>query len=102
MLKQIIIAGLAAATVLATPADARVNARQHHQQHRIGEGVRSGELTRREARGLERQQFRIARTEARMRASGGGLSREERARLAYRQNRASVNIYQQKHDGQTR
>jgi hypothetical protein len=102
MMKQIIAAGLAAATVLGTPAYARVNARQHHQQDRIGQGVRSGELTRREAKGLEQQQYRIARTEARMRASGDGLSPAERARLSYRQDRASVNIYQQKHDGQVR
>ncbi|MBV1686756.1 hypothetical protein KRR38_03475 [Novosphingobium sp. G106] len=102
MMKQIIAAGLAAATMLAAPAYARVNARQHHQQDRIGQGVRSGELTRREARGLEQQQMRIARSEARMRASGGGLSPAERSRLAYRQDRASVNIYQQKHDGQVR
>lgn len=101
-MKQIIAAGLAAATLLSTPAMAGVNGRQHRQQDRIGQGVSSGELTRREARGLEKQQMRIARSEARMRASGGGLSPAERERLAYRQDRASVNIYEQKHDGQVR
>lgn len=86
-----------ALTVIATPALAGVNGRQVHQQHRIGQGVRSGEITHREAGRLERQQHRIARTEHRMRATGG-INPRERARLQARQDRASANIYHQKHD----
>lgn len=85
-------------SVIATPALAGVNGRQAHQQHRIAQGWRSGELTGREAARLERQQHRIARTEHRMRATNG-MNAYERARLQYRQDLASANIYGHKHDG---
>lgn len=90
------------AAFAALPAEARINQRQHHQQGRIYNGVRSGELTRREAYGLERQQAHIARYEHRSRADGGGLSGAERYRLERMQDRASRNIYRQKHDAQDR
>jgi hypothetical protein len=88
--------------MLTTPAFATVNGRQMHQQHRIMQGAHSGELTRHEARRLERQQRHIARSEARMRASGNGLSPAERARLNREQDRASANIYAKKHNGRVR
>lgn len=91
-----------AALAAAGPAGAQVNHRQWNQQGRIWQGYRSGELTGREARRLEGQQRRIARYEARSRWDGGGLSSGERARLARMQNRASGNIYRQKHDWQER
>lgn len=90
---------------LSAPAQARpnegVNARQHHQQQRIGQGVRSGELTRGEARHLQREQRHI-RQEERAYRSDGHLSRAERADLQRDQNRASRHIYNEKHDGQQR
>lgn len=90
------------AAMLATPAFAGINGRQAHQQHRIVRGVHSGELTRHEARRLEHQQRHIARDEARMRASGDGLSPIERARLHHEQDRASANIYAKKHNERVR
>ena len=84
------------------PATAGVNDRQGNQYPRIVQGWKSGELTRGEAVRLGRQQYRINRTEARMRADGGGLSRNERIRLHYRQDRASANIYVKKHNGRAR
>ncbi len=94
--------GAAALTVVAAPAEARINRRQGHQQHRIYDGVHSGQLTRREAYRLERQQAHIARYEARSRADGPGLTPRERYRLERMQDRASRNIYHQRHDGQSR
>ena len=102
MSRTIIIAGVAAAVMLATPAFAGINGRQAHQQHRIMQGVHSGELTRREAGRLERQQYHVARSEARMRASGNGLSPTERVRLRHEQNRADINIYDKKHNNRVR
>jgi len=105
MSKSFIIAALACvigASTFAATAEARVNARQHHQHHRIHQGVKSGELTRGEARHLRAQQHRIARYEAKSRADGPGLTRRERANLAAMQNHASRDIYRQKHDGQRR
>ena len=87
----------------ATPAIAGpVNQRQHRQERRIYQGVRSGELTFRETTRLQRQEARIAREEARYRRSGDGLSRRERLDLQRDLNRASRNIYRQKHDRQDR
>ncbi len=90
------------ALAVAVPADARINQRQNHQQHRIAKGIHNDSLTARETVRLERQQVRIARFEARSRADGGGLSGVERARIEARQDRASANIYRQKHDRQGR
>jgi hypothetical protein len=95
------VCGIAAAATTA-PAFARINQRQAHQQHRIANGVHSGALTAHEAVRVERQQVRIARYERQSRADGGGLNFNERARIEHMQDRASRNIYHQKHDAQGR
>jgi hypothetical protein len=91
---------LGTATLAAAPAEARINQRQGHQQHRIYNGLRSGQLTPRETYRLERQQAHIARYERRSRADGPGLTYRERYRLERMQDRASRNIRRQRHDGQ--
>lgn len=108
-MKHIMISALLAALVtlyFSTAAqaggrDSGVNARQHHQQQRIAQGVRSGELTRGEARRLERGQRHIRAEERRYRADGE-LTRAERADLQRDLNRASRHIYNEKHDDGTR
>lgn len=90
------------ALLAAVPAEARINQRQDNQQQRIAKGISTGKLTARETVRLEQQQVRIARYEARSRADGRGLNRAERARLEAKQDRASRNIYRQKHDRQGR
>jgi hypothetical protein len=77
------------------------NARQANQQARIGQGVRSGELTKHETHRLEREQRGIAREERRYKADGQ-LTARERADLHHDLNAASRDIYRQKHDGQER
>lgn len=89
-----------AALVAATPADARINKRQQHQQTRIAHGIANGSLTPRETVRLERQQVHIARYEARSRADGPGLTARERVRLEAMQDRSSRNIRRQRHDRQ--
>ncbi len=81
--------------------DPGVNHRQHHQAARIVQGVRSGELTRRETRHLAHQQMRIRHEERRFK-SDGTLTRRERAKLHHDLNHASASIYRQKHDRQHR
>jgi hypothetical protein len=95
-----ITAGLCAAATLmaAMPAEARINQRQHNQQHRIAAGIYNGSLSARETVRLERKQIEIARYEARSRADGPGLTRYERARIETMQDRASASIRRQKHD----
>jgi hypothetical protein len=77
-----------------------IDSRQRRQQTRIYSGVRRGSLTRAELYRLQRQQYRIYRTESRYRRSGGGLSWRERYYLQRRLNRSSRNIYRQKRDRQ--
>jgi hypothetical protein len=97
-----VLLGVAALGLAAQPAEARINQRQGHQQQRIDHGIRTGQLTPREAARLERQQVAIARYEARSRADGPGLTRTERIRLERMQDRASRSIYRQRHDRQGR
>jgi uncharacterized membrane protein YebE (DUF533 family) len=78
-----------------------INRREHREQRRIHQGVRSGELTRREAERLRAEQFRIRAYEARAR-SDGSLSRRERHRLDQMMDHAGRDIYRQKHDNQDR
>ncbi len=78
-----------------------VDQRQHNQADRIRQGVRSGELTRDEARGLVKEQREIRQTE-RQYKSDGVLTRDERKDLRQQQNQTSRHIYQEKHDGEKR
>lgn len=75
----------------------RVNQRQDRQDYRIRDGVRSGELTRREARKLRKQQRRIDHLLAEF-CEDGRLSHRERRILARKQDRASRRIYEFKHN----
>ncbi|MFO1326411.1 MAG: hypothetical protein U1F56_03555 [Rubrivivax sp.] len=78
-----------------------VDARQQRQEQRIEQGKASGELTKREAHRLERQQKRIDRAEAKAKADGT-VTAGERAKLQGMQDNASRNIRHQKHDRQHR
>jgi hypothetical protein len=79
-----------------------INHREYREQQRINQGIRSGELTRREADRLEANMARIRTDERFARMTGGGISPRERARLERELNRESRGIYRQKHDGQDR
>ncbi|QQS46827.1 MAG: hypothetical protein IPM66_23570 [Acidobacteriota bacterium] len=85
---------LSGATLAQTP---KVTKRQVRQQQRIGQGVRSGELTRGEFRRLEREQNQVRRMKVRAR-SDGEVTNRERARLHREQNQASRHIYRAKNN----
>jgi Skp family chaperone for outer membrane proteins len=95
------------AVVSVSHADARrtrdpgVNARQHTQRDRIQQGVKSGELTRRETGRLANEQRDIRQLEREYK-SDGTLTGAERRDLHQEQSQASRHIYAQKHDGQDR
>jgi len=78
-----------------------INQREYREQQRINQGIRSGELTRREARRLEAGLARI-KIDERFARSDGNLSPRERVRLNRELNHESRGIYRQKHDGQDR
>ncbi|MBF0566179.1 MAG: hypothetical protein HQK89_13165 [Nitrospirae bacterium] len=77
--------------------DPVVHARERNQQRRIAQGVRSGQLTPKEAAHLEGRQAKIRRDERRMKADGN-LTRGERRKLNRELNRSSRKIYNKKHN----
>ena len=91
---------------MATPAVAQpwmsINQRQAQLDARIDQGVRNGQLTRREAMGLRAEFNDIARLEAQYRRTGGGLDMRERADLDRRFDALSARIRYERHDAQTR
>jgi hypothetical protein len=102
MLKK--LAFITAALLIAGPLFAGtpgLDRREHHQAHRIGQGVKSGELTRPETRRLAHGEARLHRNEARAK-SDGVVTKRERARLQHEANVESNRIYRQKHDAQAR
>ncbi|MFM2344291.1 MAG: hypothetical protein RLZZ210_901 [Pseudomonadota bacterium] len=70
---------------------------QHRQQHRIAEGINSGQLTAKEAMRLERGQARIQHMK-RVAKADGVVTHEERARIRHAQHRQSQKIYEKKHN----
>ena len=92
------LAGGAAMAQTATPA---INQHQVNQEHRIHQGVASGQLTRTEAVKLQRQQARIQHAK-RVAKADGVVTPRERAQIRHMQAKANQQIYNQKHDAQTR
>jgi hypothetical protein len=98
--------GAGAVTVLIASAayagptdDPGIQKREQIQEKRIDQGVKSGELTPREAGKLEAQQAKIKQDEARMK-SDGKLTKQERRKLTREQNRASKKIANKKQNDQ--
>ncbi|MGA8871063.1 MAG: hypothetical protein WB460_07990 [Candidatus Acidiferrales bacterium] len=85
-----------------TVAMNRVNGRQYNQQGRIGQGVRSGELTPGETGHLENREANIHNEVHNDRAANGGrLTQQERQQVNRQQNGASRAIYRDKHNNRT-
>lgn len=85
--------------VLAQSNTPTVDQRQANQQQRIDQGVKSGELTGKEAARLEKNQQRIQKMEDKAKADGK-VTPKERARLEKAQNVESKKIAREKHDRQ--
>ncbi len=77
-----------------------IHQRKYNQQQRIGQGVRSGQLTPRETGHLEHQEGAINREQHAMRAADNGhLTRSDRKTLHAQQNQESRRIARDKHNG---
>ena len=106
-MKLNIIGGLLIAAMAVTSAATAqtqtpvINARQHNQERRINQGVRSGELTHHEARKLRNDERNI-RADKRMARANGHVSRGERRYIRHQENRTSRAIYRDKHNGRVR
>lgn len=88
-----------ASTAALAAQPARYVQRNANQQGRIEQGLKSGELTTREASRLEREQSAVETLEAKA-ARDGSVSAKEAARIDSAQDKASRDIYRQKHDVQ--
>ena len=104
-LKSILAA--AALSVLASSAFAQtspaatpgIDKRVETQEKRIDQGVKSGELTKREAARLEKREAKIQSDVAKAKADGV-VTTQERKHLNRELNHQSKAIHREKHDGQ--
>ena len=83
-----------------THPQSEVGKRAENQQDRIGQGIKSGQLTAGEAAHLENKEAKINQEVRNDRAANGGkLTPQERAQVNRQQNRSSRQIYRDKHNG---
>lgn len=99
---KILLAAAAALTTLVAAAPAEAQYRDHYrdwrQEQRIRHGYHNGQLSGREAYRLQRQQNRIDAYRRHSWRDDGRLSWNERRNLDRMRDRASRNIYRQRHD----
>jgi len=97
----LLVAVLAAFTlpVLAQTNTPNIDQRQANQQQRIDQGVKSGQLTGKEAARLEKGQEHVQKLEDKAKADGK-VTKKERARIQHAENVQSRHIARQKHDRQ--
>jgi hypothetical protein len=95
----IVATGVLSATAWGAGTVAGDEQRDVNQQQRIEQGLKSGELSTKEAGQLERQEQHIDQIEARD-LKDGKMSAAEQAKLNAAQNKVSKDIYAQKHDAQ--
>ncbi len=84
--------------VVAQQVTPKADVREASQRARIHEGRKDGDLTRSEAKALNKQQRHIRRTERRAK-SDGTVTSTEKMKLQRKQNRASRNIRRSKNNG---
>ena len=88
------------AAVQNTDPKSEVGKRAENQQDRIAQGIKSGQLTAGETANLENREAKINQEVRNDRAANGGkLTPQEKAQVNRQQNRASRQIYRDKHNG---
>lgn len=98
-------AGTAFAQTTSTPpakdpaATPGIDKRQANQQKRIDQGVKSGQLTGKEAARLEKREAKLESDKEKAQADGK-VTKQERKKLHREANRDSKAIFRQKHDAQ--
>jgi hypothetical protein len=101
-MKKIVVTGALLAACMATANGDNIHAREVRQQKRIAQGVRTGNLTAREAATLEHKEAALHREIRRDRVDGSGLTLKERQKIARQQSELSRKIYRESHDSQVR
>lgn len=92
---------VAASVLVSFGFEAEAGRRQANQRARIRQGVKSGELSRDEAKDLRANQKNIRRAKKDAKADGS-VSAEERENIRGMRKDASKDIYNQKHDDEKR
>jgi uncharacterized membrane protein YebE (DUF533 family) len=100
VLLAIVPAGVAAAKGGGKKRES-IGAREHQQRVRIKEGVKSGQITRPEAKRLKAEE-KAFRAEVKAAKANGKITPEERARFETELNGLNGEINAQKHDAQKR
>ena len=95
-----VFAAFALPALAQTQSTPRIDQRQANQERRIEQGVKSGQLTPKEAARLEKGQARI-QTKENKAVADGTVTAKERARIEKAQDRQSRRIAKEKHDKQT-
>jgi len=91
----------AIAQISAQTTDQAITQRQIHQAMRIRQGVKNGQLTRREAKILHAEQRKIQRDKVKA-ESNGRITGREAQKIKAEQNAASDDIYIKKHNKRVR
>ena len=94
-----VLAALPALAFAQGTATPNIDKRQAEQQKRIDEGVKSGQLTGREAARLEKGQAKVQRMENKAKADGV-VTAKERKQITHEQDKQSKRIAREKHDRQ--
>lgn len=82
---------------------AEVDQRQHNQEERIEQGEKSGELTKHEAKKLQKEHKAIHQQVKADRAENGGkLTKTEKKEINQEQNKESRQIHAKKHNARHR
>lgn len=87
------------AGALAQEKTPNLDKREKRQEKRIEQGVKSGELNKRETARLEARESKLRADEAKAKADGK-VTTKERAKLQHEANKTSRHNYGQKHDKQ--
>ena len=95
------IIGSILTTNYASAGTPTLNERQQNQKQRIKQGVKSGELTKKESRRLVRGQKQLNHMELKAKADGI-VTKKERVRLQHKASVESAKIASNKHDKQKR
>jgi hypothetical protein len=78
-----------------------INHREHNQERRINQGVRSGQLTRKETKNV-RGDERSIRAQKQADKASGKVTAADRTQLRHEENKTSRTIYRDKHNDKVR
>ena len=110
LIAALMLTGATAAIAQTTPAtpagqqpapnaQQRIDTREANQQKRIEQGVKSGDLTQKEAARLEKGQARVQKMEDKAKADGT-ITKKEARQIEKTQDHQSKKIAREKHDKQ--